>query len=53
MLADFYALKDEYHPPNDNPPSDEAGLCAAALQNHATAVPWRSQPLEGAERREL
>ena len=51
LLANFYGLKSQYHPPNENPPSDEAGLCAAALQNNAIVVPWRSQPLEGAERR--
>ena len=48
LLAEFHALNATYHAPNDNPPSDEAGECAAAVAAGYVAVPWRAQPLPGA-----
>ena len=47
LLAEFRALNDTYHAPNDNPPSDEAGECAAAVKAGYIATPWRSEPLPG------
>ena len=48
MMAKFVAMDATYHPPVANPPSDEAGLCAAALASDRIARPWRSAPLPGA-----
>ena len=48
LLAEFHALNATYHAPNDNPPSDEAGECAAAAAAGWIATPWRSEPLPGA-----
>ena len=49
MLQDFHALNvTAYHPPNDNPADDKAGLCAAAFASNYTARPWRANPLPGA-----
>lgn len=48
LLAEFHALNATYHAPNDNPPSDEAGECRAAVAANYIAVPWRAAPLPGA-----
>lgn len=48
LQAAFAALEKTYHPPKENPPADEAGLCAAALAAGRIATPWRAQPLPGA-----
>jgi len=47
MMATFSSLNASYHPPAANPPSDEAGLCAAALAADRIAKPWRAAPLPG------
>ena len=45
MLAEFMALNATYHPPWIVPPSEEAMLCAVALENDNVAAPWRTGPL--------
>jgi arylsulfatase B len=45
LLAEFRALNATPHAPENNPPSDEAGLCAAAVASDYVARPWRAQPL--------
>jgi arylsulfatase B len=41
MLELFYSYNSSYHPPKNNPPSDEEGLCKAALSNDRIVRPWR------------
>ena len=48
LMAQFQALNSSYHPPRENPPSDEAGLCALALQNDRIVAPWKP-PVQAAE----
>ena len=45
MLAEFLALNATYHPPWIVPPSEEALLCAVALEQDNVAAPWRTGPL--------
>jgi arylsulfatase B len=45
LLALFHSFNSSYHPPVPNPPSDEAGLCAAAIASGGIVTPWKSQPL--------
>jgi arylsulfatase B len=45
MLALFHSFNASYHPPVPNPPSDEAGLCAAAIAAGGIVTPWKSEPL--------
>lgn len=45
LLSQWHAYDDSYHPPVDNPPSDEAGLCATARANDWIVAPWRAAPL--------
>ena len=49
LLGLFDALNATYHPPVRNPPSDEAGLCAAALANQRIVTPWRTDAPPGPE----
>jgi arylsulfatase A-like enzyme len=44
MLELFYSYNSSYHPPKNNPPSDEKGLCQAALANDRIVTPWRTDP---------
>lgn len=45
LMKAFHSYNSSYHPPNNNPAGDQAGLCAAAVANNYTAVPWRSEPV--------
>jgi arylsulfatase I/J len=44
LLARFQSFNTSYHPPNNNPVSDQAGLCSVALllKNNFTVAPWRT-----------
>ena len=41
MLARFKALESSYHPDKTNPPSDNAGACAALEGNGNFLKPWK------------
>lgn len=45
LLATFHSYNASFHPPNNNPPSDEAGLCATALAGDSIVAPWRAEPV--------
>jgi len=48
LYNEFLSYNTSYHPPVDNPPGDEAGLCKAAIASNGIVTPWRSEPLPSA-----
>ncbi len=45
MLLDWFnELKQEFHPPQDNPPEDRPGYCASVKAHQGYVAPWRTDP---------